>query len=217
VAGSKALVYLLVPSAHEGDSLCSLDIPISSSSQGGEENITRTILLKNIFENISSLFPSLNVAQNVNDDEDCMNAEEAVNVEILLHGRRFEEAIAQLVLAVQKCAHYQHREVGFHGDREVWLKPDEHPRKPNVLHSMKIEGLLRKIARRALLPLPPLYYHPPQTVRRILHVATELYPIGGHTKALYSFIHNNLSERDHTVYMTTPLESMSFSEIQALL
>jgi hypothetical protein len=72
-------------------------------------------------------------------------------------------------------------------------------RHPGVLGSMRLERLLAEIAGTCLAPLPSR--ERAVSPRRVLHVATELYGVGGHTRVLWRWIGRDAG-RSHTVLTT---------------
>ena len=70
---------------------------------------------------------------------------------------------------------------------------------PGVFASERMEAALRAIATEHLVPLPER--DRPADPRRILHVATETYGIGGHTRAIMRWIGRDAG-REHSVVTT---------------
>ena len=66
---------------------------------------------------------------------------------------------------------------------------------PKMLTYPRIEYYLWQIAKRIMIPSPKIPQ--PKKVKKILHVATELFHTGGHTKVLSSFVHSDKSDREH--------------------
>jgi glycosyltransferase involved in cell wall biosynthesis len=68
-----------------------------------------------------------------------------------------------------------------------------------VLASARLEAVLRRIAEEHLQPLVPR--DRPASPRRVLHVATETYGVGGHTRVIWRWIGRD-AERVHDVVLT---------------
>jgi hypothetical protein len=72
-------------------------------------------------------------------------------------------------------------------------------RHPGVHASHRMERLLERIAAEQLEPLPPRPARP--GVERVLHIATETYQVGGHSRMLWRWIERD-ADRTHTVVTT---------------
>lgn len=72
-------------------------------------------------------------------------------------------------------------------------------RHPRLVASERLETLLSRVAARALTPLAPRSR--PKSPRRVLHVATETYEVGGHTRVLWRWIARDAS-RSHSLVTT---------------
>jgi glycosyltransferase involved in cell wall biosynthesis len=78
----------------------------------------------------------------------------------------------------------------------AWVADARHP---GVHASHRMERLLERIAAEHLEPLPARTA--PEAVERVLHVATETYQIGGHSRMIWRWIERD-EERTHTVVTT---------------
>ena len=65
-----------------------------------------------------------------------------------------------------------------------------------ILSCPRIEHLIWKIAKKVMVP-SAVERPRPKRIKHILHVATELFNTGGHTKALVQFIDSDTSDRVH--------------------
>jgi hypothetical protein len=72
-------------------------------------------------------------------------------------------------------------------------------RHPGVHSSHRMERLLEQIAAEQLEPLPPRPARP--GAERVLHIATETYQVGGHSRMMWRWIERD-RERAHTVVTT---------------
>jgi hypothetical protein len=84
-----------------------------------------------------------------------------------------------------------------------------------VLASARLEAVLARVAAERLAPLPPR--ERPESPRRVLHVATETYGVGGHTRVLWRWIARDPG-RVHDVVLTaqrTPVPEGLVEAVQA--
>lgn len=88
---------------------------------------------------------------------------------------------------------------------------------PRILHYPRIERLVWRIANAHMEPTIKLPQ--PKKVTRVLHVATLLYIIGGHTRIMQNFIRSDKSSREHSAFIRhwDPNPKMSRSFYQWLL
>jgi hypothetical protein len=159
-----------------------------SLTKYADTNITRQNIMHDIHRNLTQRFTSLNYNASLYRcfqrqppwDKGCPGALQLMHVPKMLKEGKTHQAVMSLEYLAK-----------------MLLGEDNED--PKILQYPRIEYYLWQLARMTLTPTAK--FIKPEKVKRVLHVATELFNTGGHTKVMQSFIHSDKSDREHSVFI----------------